>query len=126
MSLKVKVKLDNGRIRDLSSATKKAISMTAEQLRTELIQEQVMPYREGILQNANTYIDEKAIGRGEVQIVHDSPYAARLYFHPEYNFNQEINARARGEWWEPWISGTKRNRPAQLFRTFYRQVTGVD
>ncbi len=124
--MKVNVKIDKGKIKALSTASKKAVAMTAEQLRTELIQANVMPFDEGTLQNVQTYIDTKALGQGEVKIVHDTPYAKRLYFHPEYNFSKDTNEHARGEWWEPWLTGSKRKRPSELFRIFYKKLTGVD
>lgn len=124
--MKVRVDINKGRIRQISAGVKQAIGMTAEQLRTEVIQAQVMPFDEGTLQNVQTYIDTAALSRGQVQIIHDTPYAARLYFHPEFNFSKDINANAQGEWWEPWLTGDKSKRPSQLFRQFYRRVTGVE
>lgn len=126
MAITVRVHINRGRIKTLSSATKTAIAMTAEQLRTEMIQENVMPFDEGTLQNVQTYIDTQALGRGEVKIVHDTPYARRLYYHPEYNFSTDTNANAGGEWWEPWLTGDKKDRPLRLFRKFYKKLTGVD
>lgn len=125
MSLKVNVNVNRPKVKQLSEATKKAIAMTAEQLRTEIIQEQLMPFDTGHLQNVQTYIDRDALSKGQVKIVHDTPYAARLYFNPQFNFSTDTNANARGEWWEPWISGENSKRPSELFRQFYRNITGV-
>jgi len=125
MSLKVNVNVNRPKVKQLSEATKKAISMTAEQLRTEVIQEQLIPFDTGHLQNVQTYIDRDALSKGQVKIVHDTPYAARLYFNPQFDFSTDTNANARGEWWEPWISGENSKRPSELFRQFYRNITGV-
>lgn len=38
------------------------------------------------------------IGSGEIKW--DTPYARRLYYHPEYNFSTEKNAQAGGYWFE--------------------------
>lgn len=38
----------------------------------------------------------------EVSIVSDTPYARRLYFHPECNFNRDENIAAGGELLTPW------------------------
>lgn len=124
--IKVRVDVNKAKVRALSAMSKKAVGMTAEQLRTEVIQERVIPFDEGILQNVQTFVDMQAIAKGEVQIVHDTPYAARLYFNPQFNFDQTINANARGEWWEPWLTGQKKKRPHELFKEFYRRLTGVD
>lgn len=117
--------MDKGRVKALTSYTRKAVGMTAEQLRTEVIQANVMPFDEGTLQNVQTFVDTQALNRGEVTIVHDTPYAARLYFHPEYNFDKTLNANARGDWWEPWLTGNKKKRATELFRKFYDKLTGV-
>lgn len=123
--MKVQVDMNKGRVKALTSYTRKAVGMTAEQLRTEVIMANVIPLDEGTLQNVQTFIDTKALDKGEVQIVHDTPYAARLYHHPEYDFDQSLNAHARGEWWEPWLTGNKKKRASELFRKFYDMLTGV-
>lgn len=38
------------------------------------------------------------IGSGEISW--NTPYARRLYYHPEYNFSTEKNAQAGGYWFE--------------------------
>lgn len=38
----------------------------------------------------------------------DTPYARRLYFHPEYNFQKVNNPNAQGLWAEPWLPGGDR------------------
>lgn len=123
--MRVNVDINRGRVRALSAASKQATAMTAEQLRTEVIQANVIPFDEGTLQNVQTFVDTGALSRGEVKIVHDTPYAARLYYHPEFNFSTDINANARGEWWEQWLTGSKKNRASELFRKFYKNLTGV-
>ena len=63
-----------------------ALVDTAEALKTDLVQSQTMPFRTGNLQNDNTFVDDRKVKKGIVKIVSDTPYARRLYFHPEYNF----------------------------------------
>ena len=38
-------------------------------------------------------------------LVTDTPYARRLYHHPEYHFQTGKNANARGEWLHDWLPG---------------------
>ena len=45
-----------------------------------------MPLKTGNLQNDSTFVDDKRIIKSVVKIVSDTPYARRLYFHPEYKF----------------------------------------
>lgn len=117
--------MNKGVVKNLSAASRHSVAMTAEQLRTELINSNTLPFDEGILQNVQTGVDIGSSHKGKVQIYHDTPYAARLYYHPEYNFSTETNINARGEWWEPWLTGNKKNRASQLFRKFYKKLTGV-
>jgi hypothetical protein len=45
-----------------------------------------------------------------------TPYARRLYFHPEYNFSTKENPHAKGMWMEDWIKGGKdEDRLAEIF-----------
>jgi hypothetical protein len=36
--------------------------------------------------------------------VSTTPYARRLYFHPEYNFRKSNNANAGGKWFEGFLN----------------------
>lgn len=123
--MKVRVTMYQGPLRLFRESAKKAIAMTAEQLRTELIQSQYMPFDTGNIQNVQTFIDVQAIQQGQVKIVHDTHYAQRIYFHPGINFQTTTNANPRGLWWDDWLTGPKRNRAKELYAQFYRQLTGL-
>lgn len=112
------------KVKKLSDAQLKAMRMTAEQMIHEIVTEAVIPFDEGTLQNISTQVDEKDLKKGIISIKHDTPYARRLYFHPEYNFNQTFNRHAKGEWWQEWLDGRKKSRPSKLYRQFYRRCTG--
>lgn len=55
-----------------------------------------MPFRDGFLEKSGTLMTE--IGSGELQ--YGGPYAARLYYNPQYNFDTAKHASAGGEWFE--------------------------
>lgn len=120
--MKVKVKLDKHKINKLTSAQLKAGKMTAEQMLSEIVREQKIPFDEGTLQNVQTFVEAKD---EEIKIAHDTPYAQRLYYNPQYNFDKTININAGGEWWEDWLVGSKANRPIELFKQFYKMIGGV-
>lgn len=124
VKMKVKVTMNQQKVRELSQAQIQAVKMTGEQMLHEIISDQVIPFDTGNLQNVETYVETKEANKGKVSIVHDTPYASRLYYHPEYNFQTMFNANARGEWWEEWLTGAKKSRPAELFRKFYKRITG--
>jgi hypothetical protein len=123
-NFKVFVKMYKNNLKKLSDAQIKALLMTAEQMRTEIIDEQVIPFQTGNLQNVATDIDKKNTKKGLVTIYHNTPYARRLYFHPEYNFDQTFNRHAKGQWWEDWLRGSKKDRPRKLYKKFYKMSSG--
>ena len=44
-------------------------------------------YQGGTLQNESTFVDYSNSSKGTVTLVSSTPYARRLYYHPEYNIN---------------------------------------
>lgn len=102
---KGKVKMNIGRVDELTDASVMALEMTAEALHTEVVQAQVMPRDTGNLQNESTFVDTSQSRRGRVSIVSATPYARRLYFHPEYHFKTDANPNARGKWYDDWLPG---------------------
>ena len=44
---------------------------------------------------------------GITHISFDTPYARRLYWHPEYNFRNDKNINAQGKWMDAYINGEK-------------------
>lgn len=120
------IKLDFVKISRLSQAQVTALEETAETLHTEVIQAQVFPRDTGTLQNESTYVDTSESGRGKVSIVSTTPYARRLYFHPEYHFHTDANPNAKGKWYEDWLpGGTEADFCVNAFKQIYRRLTGV-
>lgn len=113
------------KIKKLTDAQVTALEMTVEALHTEVVQAQVMPRDTGHLQNESTFVDTSQSKSGTVTMVSQTPYARRLYFHPEYNFRKVENANAQGHWYEPWISGSKKDFCKKAFSKFFKQVGGV-
>lgn len=125
MQVKSTVKMDFGKIEKLTKAAVTALKNTAEEVRTDVTQAQVVPFQSGNLQNESTFVDDSLADSGIVSIVSSTPYARRLYFHPEYNFSKEENPNARGNWYEPWIDGSKKNFAKDAFKRFYREESGL-
>ena len=93
------------KINQLEKAQIRALEKTAEALHTEVVQAQIMPRDTGTLQNEKTFVDRSHSRRGRVYIVSEGPYARRLYFHPEYDFQKYENPFAQGKWFTPWLPG---------------------
>ena len=126
MRVKSTVDLNMPRIRQLTQAAVTALELTAEALHTEVIQAQVFPFDTGNLQNEGTFVDYSESAQGKVTLVSDTPYARRLYYHPEYHFQTGENPNARGEWDEDWLpGGSQSDFVAKTFRKFYKKAGGV-
>ena len=126
MQVKSTVKMNFPRIRQLTQAAVTALEMTAEVLHTEVVQAQVFPFDTGNLQNESTFVDTSESAKGKVTLVSSTPYARRLYYHPEFHFQKEENPNARGEWYEDWLpGGSEENFAVDAFKRFYKKVGGV-
>ncbi|MEQ2595530.1 hypothetical protein AAAU22_07610 [[Clostridium] symbiosum] len=126
MQVKSTVKMNFPRIKQLTQAAVTALEMTAEALHTEVVQAQVMPFETGNLQNENTFVDYSESKQGKVTLVSSTPYARRLYYHPEYNFQTDENPFAGGEWYEPWLpGGVSQDFARNAFKRFYKKAGGV-
>lgn len=100
-----KVIINHRVLKQITKDAQVSLEKTAEALETEVIQSQVIPFDTGNLQGESFFIDYTEFELGKVALVHNTPYARRLYFHPEYNFQTTENPNARGEWYEDWLEG---------------------
>lgn len=120
------VKIYKNKVKLLTDAQIRALEMTAEHLKTEVMMAQVIPYDRSDLQKS-AFVDRTNSKSGTVDLVYSTPYARRLYFHPEYNFNQDPtkNPNAQGKWCEPWLTGPNKNWAHQEYAKLYKQYGGV-
>ena len=118
------VELNVRNIQQIENCITDGLIEAAETILEDIKRSQSMPFESGVLQNDSTFIDSSKVNRGEVSIVSDTPYARRLYFHPEYNFNREHNPNAGGEWFEPYIMGEKKDMAQLRFERFISKRTG--
>ena len=92
----------------LADASVRALAKTGQVVLTDIVQSATMPFETGEMQNNRTFVDMKNIGKGEVAIRTTAPQARRLYYHPEYNFQQGKNANAGGRWFDPYLPDGKK------------------
>lgn len=120
------VKMNFPKIRQLTQAQVTALEQTAEAVHTEVVQAQVVPRDTGNLQNESMFVDFSESRNGKVSVVHSTPYARRLYYHPEYHFQTDENPNAKGHWFEDWEKGGKHERFAiNAYKEIYRRLTGL-
>ena len=126
MQVKSTVKLNMARINELSQAAVRALELTAEALHTEVVQAQVMPFDTGHLEEDATFVDYSNSQNGKVTLVSSTPYARRLYYHPEYNFQTKENPNAKGKWLDDWLpGGGEADFAPNAFKRLYKKEAGV-
>lgn len=123
---KSKIKLNMPRIKELTGAQGAALEQTVEALHTEVVQDQVVPRDQGTLQNEAMFVNTKKVKQGRVSIAHSTPYARRLYFHPEYQFSKDENPNAKGKWFEDWEPGGKKEQfTVDVYKEVYRRLANL-
>ncbi len=126
MRVSSRVNLNMDRIRELTQAQVTALEQTAEALHTEVVQAQVVPRDTGNLQNESMFVDYSESNHGKVSIVHSTPYARRLYYHPEYHYSRDENPDAKGHWFEDWEEGGEHSDFAvNAYKKIYRRLAGL-
>lgn len=121
--MKITSKINRDYINYIKEEAQENLVKTADAIRTDLVQSQTMPFDSGEMQNTKTFIDTREIKKNKVSIVSDTPYARRLYFHPEYNFQQGKNANAGGMWFSPYITGNKKDYAKKIFAQLMKRST---
>lgn len=136
-SVTSKIKLNLPVLKQLDTAQQTALRNTTDALLRQIKNSQVMPFDMGNLQNESTFADYANLAEGETKIVSSTPYARRLYFHPEYKFHRAVwvdkdgkkhgaNKNAGGKWLAPWLKGgTRQNFCQKAFARFYKQEAGL-
>ena len=131
--MKVTSKINTTNLKIINSFTQKAFKKSVDALKTDVQDAQIMPfgvkgissknpnYEPGNLQNRSMWVDDKQNKRGVIMLRVDAPYARRLYFHPEYNFQVINNPNAQAFWFEPWISGNKKKFLQIAFARFLKE-----
>ena len=119
------IKLNEAKIKELTRKQYESLAQTADALLTDLQDSGTMPFDTGNLQNDSTFLEDSQKAQGRVSIVSSTPYARRLYYHPEYNFRTTNNASAGGKWSEHSISGSKSGFARDTFCELFRRNWGL-
>lgn len=121
--VKVKVDLYPGAIRRLQEIVQQAFEMTAEEVLADVRDSQTIPKNVGELERSG-YVDAD-VKAMIAHIIFDTPYARRLYWHPEYNFRQDKNQFAGGLWMQTYLDGEKKQYVKETFSAFLKQLGGT-
>ena len=127
MAVKVSstIKLNEAKLKELTRQQYISLAQTADALVTDLRDSQTMPFDTGNLQNDSTFLDDSQKEQGRVSVVSSTPYARRLYYHPEYNYRTTNNRNAGGKWLEPYISGNRTDFVKETFSKLFKRNVGL-
>ena len=119
--MRVTARINHKAFKRINKNVQDSMIETADALKSDLVQSQTMPFDTGELQNRSTFVYSGQVKRGKVSVVSSTPYARRLYNHPEYKYQTTKNKKAGGRWFDPYISGKKKNF---VNKTFARLMKG--
>lgn len=122
MGVTVKVELYPDKIRKLQEISQKAFELTVNAVMEDIKMSQTVPFNVGTLEESgfSVIVAEELVAR----IIFDTPYARRLYWHPEYNFRKNKNMNAGGLWMQTYLDGEKKDFVKEAYGTFLKQLGG--
>lgn len=113
--MKITSKINFKGLAQINKIAIESLDETADALITDLKKSKTLPKDTGELERS-LFVDKGKKSSGRISIINSGlPYPRRLYFHPEYNFKQDKNPNAGGEWFEPYISGNKKEYASKVF-----------
>lgn len=122
MSVSVKIKLYPDKVKTLETAALQALEMTADAVLSDIKTSAVVPKDTGELERSG-FVDTTQIKKYIVKIIFDTPYARRLYWHPEYNFRKDKNPNAQGKWMESYFYGEKKQFVIDTYGKLFKQLS---
>lgn len=118
------MKLDQSKINKLAQAQIQALEMTAEAVKSDVVASQVVPKDVGTLERS-AYVETSQSKEGKAAVGFNTPYARRLYWHPEYNFRTDKNPNAQGKWMHMYLpGGSKKTFVQDTFSKLLKQLAG--
>lgn len=120
--LKISISLDQKAINRIGQAAHEAAKEALEAVYSDLKEAETMPFDTGDMQNNSTFVEPT---EGGAALITGSPQARRLYYHPEYSFQQGKNHNAGAFWLEPYISGEKKELVTDEYVKAFKRRSGV-
>lgn len=122
MKSKVTIKLDRAKINTIINAKNKALEETTEAILSDIKTSAVVPKDTGELERSG-FVDLSRLNDGITSINFDTPYARRLYWHPEYNFRQDKNINAQGKWMQSYVDGDNKEFVTDTYKHFLKMFS---
>lgn len=122
MNIEVKAELYDDKINALEKARQQALEMTVQAVLSDIKTSATVPKDTSALEDSG--FTETDVGNMVASIIFDTPYARRLYWHPEYNFRTDKNPNAGGLWMQPYIDGDKKDFIKNTYKKFLKRLSG--
>ncbi len=100
-----KLVLNHAALAALHGQAVRAALLAMEAVKTDLVSSRTVPFDTGAMQGTLHTEQFEADGGLHTILQTDGPQARRLYFHPEYNFQQGKNPNAGAAWYAPYEKG---------------------
>jgi len=113
MKMSIKFVANKEVVKRIERAELIALEKTAEAILDDLANiKSSVPHDSGHLEESGHIITDDS-GNGKAAVCFDTPYARRLYFHPEFNFSKVKNPNAKGRWMDEYLPGGSDEKFAQ-------------
>lgn len=113
--MSTRIKWDITELAAFDKSLDRALNKAADEIEQRLKEAEVVPKKSGALEASQNIV----VMGNRLTISYSSPYANRLYFHPEYNFSREQNSNAQGRWLEAVFSDTEL---ANIYANGYKEI----
>lgn len=118
--MKVRVTIYPDKVRQLVKAVEISAEQAAYAVKSDIESSAVVPKNTGELERSGFVRQSKS----RYQIVYNTPYARRLYWHPEYNFRTDKNPNAQGLWMQTYLDGEKKDFFKKVFMISLKASAG--
>lgn len=124
----VKVKINRDAIAQLNKAKERALELTAEAMRADIVSRAVVPKDTGQLEQGSEkyksgYVEQ--VKEFVYAIVYDTPYARRWYFNLDgATFQKTKNHDAQDHWMDYYLDGEGKRWIIDTYCKFLRQESG--
>ena len=123
MKSKLTIKLDRAKINTIVNAKNKALEETTENILSDIKTSAVVPKGDTGELERSGFVDLSRLNDGITSINFDTPYARRLYWHPEYNFRQDKNINAQGKWMQSYVDGDNKEFVTDTYKYFLKMFS---
>ena len=117
----ITITLNEQAIQTTEQAISKSILQAADVIRGNIIQSKVIPFDYGTLQNS-THIYQT--NPQEAFVEQNTPYARRMYFGDDFNFQTTNNSNAQSRWYKEYEDEQGQEKVANILIELIKRNSG--